>query len=62
MIDFAYGNATTDIYAYLNAGIAADVTWIIGDHAGEMGTHAVTGAWTARVGEVAALPTVSQPF
>ena len=62
LIDFAYGNATTDIYAYLGAGIAADVTWIIGDHAGEMGTHAVTGAWTARVDEVAALPAVSQPF
>ena len=62
VIDFAYGNATTDIYAYLGAGIAADVTWIIGDHAGEMGTHAVTGAWTARVDEVAALPDVSQPF
>ena len=62
VIDFAYGNATTDIYAYLGAGIAADAVWIIGDHAGEMGTHAVTGAWTARVAEVAALPAVSQPF
>jgi len=41
---------------------ASDVTWIIGDHAGEMGTHAVTGAWTARVDEVAALPAVTQPF
>lgn len=62
VIDFAYGNATTDIYAYLNAGIAADAVWIIGDHAGEMGTHAVTGAWTARVDEVAALSNVQQPF
>ena len=56
VIDFAYGNATTDIYAYLGAGVPADTVWIIGDHGGEMGTHAVTGAWTARVGEVQALP------
>jgi hypothetical protein len=62
LIDFAYGNATTDIFAYLGAGIPAGQVWIIGDHAGEMGTHAVTGAWTARVAEVQALPAVTQPF
>jgi hypothetical protein len=62
VIDFAYGNATTDIYAYLGAGIPADRVWIIGDHAGEQGTHAVTGDWAARVGEVGAMPAVPQPF
>lgn len=62
VIDFAYGNATTDIYAYLNAGIPADRVWIIGDHAGEQGTHAITGDWAARVTEVGALPLVAQPF
>jgi hypothetical protein len=62
VIDFAYGNATTDIYAYLGAGIPADRVWIIGDHAGEQGTHPVMGGWAGRVTEVGALPMVTQPF
>jgi phosphatidate phosphatase PAH1 len=61
-IDVAYGNASTDIYAYLGAGLLADNVWIIGSHGGEQGTHAATDSWTARVAEVAALPTVTQPF
>jgi hypothetical protein len=61
-IDFAYGNATTDISAYLGAGLAANIVWIIGDNGGQMGTHAVVGSWTARVAEVQALPAVTQPF
>ena len=62
LIDFAYGNATTDIYAYLGAGIAADLVWIIGDNGGQMGTHAVAGSWATRVAEARALPQVQQPF
>ena len=31
----AYGNATTDICAYAESGIAADSTFIVGKHAGE---------------------------
>lgn len=61
-IDVAYGNATTDIYAYLGAGLPAGDVWIIGDHAGEQGTNAATGSWTPRVIEVEALPMVTQPF
>jgi hypothetical protein len=61
-IDFAYGNATTDIAAYLGAGIPADRVWIIGKHGGKRGTRAITGDWGARVREVAALPAVAQPF
>lgn len=34
----AYGNAPTDIFAYRNAGIAKDSTFIIGPHAGKGGT------------------------
>lgn len=62
VIDAAYGNATTDISAYLGAGVPADSVWIIGTHAGEQGTNAVTGAWTQRADEVAAAPDVVQPF
>ncbi|HUQ07787.1 MAG TPA: hypothetical protein VM261_35075 [Kofleriaceae bacterium] len=62
VIEHAYGNASTDIYAYLGAGLPADDVWIIGSHGGEQGTHAATDSWTARVGEVSALPAVDQPF
>jgi hypothetical protein len=62
VIDFAYGNATTDIYAYLGAGIPADRVWIIGPHAGEQGTHPMMNDWAPRVAEVTALPAVAQPF
>jgi hypothetical protein len=62
LVDLAYGNATTDIYAYGEAGIAAEDTWIIGAHAGEAGTHAVADTWAPRADEVAASPPVDQPF
>jgi hypothetical protein len=62
LIDFAYGNATTDIFAYLGAGIPASTVWIIGANGGQMGTHAVAGSWAARVVEARALPPVPQPF
>jgi hypothetical protein len=39
VVDLAYGNASTDIYAYLGAGLTAKQTWIIGKHAGEQGTQ-----------------------
>ncbi|MFO0631821.1 MAG: HAD family acid phosphatase [Nannocystaceae bacterium] len=41
--EYAYGNATSDIGAYAEAGIALDHTFIIGPHAGEGGTMAVAG-------------------
>lgn len=62
IIDAAYGNATTDIYAYLGAGVAPADVWIIGPNAGEQGTHAVAADWGPRAAEVSALPTVVQPF
>ncbi|MEB2322826.1 MAG: hypothetical protein OZ921_09945 [Sorangiineae bacterium] len=39
--EFAYGNATTDIDAYENAGIAKADTFIIGKRAGDDGTTAI---------------------
>jgi hypothetical protein len=62
VLDSAQGNATTDIYAYLGAGIAAARVWIIGPHAGEEGTNAVNGSWAAHAAGVAARPRVAQPF
>lgn len=55
--DYAYGNATSDIDAYADAGIALDATFIIGEHAGESGTVAVAGEdWVDHA--AAQLPTV----
>lgn len=62
IVDAAYGNATTDISAYLDTGLAPSIVWIIGDHAGERGTNAATGSWTTRADEVSASPAVAQPF
>jgi phosphatidate phosphatase PAH1 len=45
-VDVAYGNADTDVYAYLHAGLDPTRVYIIGKHGGEQGTHAVTGDWT----------------
>lgn len=41
--DYAYGNAGSDIDAYADAGIALDLTFIIGPEAGNGGTVAVEG-------------------
>ena len=62
VLDMAYGNASTDISAYLGAGIPADKIWIIGSNGGNSGTNAVTDSWAERAAEVAALPPVDQPF
>jgi hypothetical protein len=62
LIDVAYGNASTDIYAYLGAGIPADKVWIIGSHGGEQGTHSVQNTWAAIADEVSAGSPITQPF
>lgn len=61
-LDDAFGNATTDVYAYAAAGIPVARTWIIGPNAGNGGTHGVTGSWAAVAAEIASEPPVSQPF
>ena len=61
-LDEAFGNATTDIYAYARAGIPLARTWIIGDHAGEGGTLPVSGGWQAVVDRLLGEPPVPQPW
>lgn len=61
VIDVAYGNAETDVAAYLDAGIAKDRVYIIGTHGGEQGTNAVKGDWDARAKEVEGAKQVAQP-
>lgn len=55
-LEAAYGNATTDIYAYSGAAIPTSSTWIIGKHAGEGGTNRATGSWQAEVERLRMLP------
>lgn len=43
----AYGNATTDIGAYADAGIPKADTYIIGPNAGQQGTQAIHGEYGA---------------
>jgi hypothetical protein len=62
LLDVAYGNATTDISAYLDAGLAPDSIWILGDHGGEEGTHAAKDTWATRADEVSASAAIVQPF
>jgi hypothetical protein len=45
LLEVAHGNATTDISAYLGAGLAKERVWIIGKHAGTEGTQSVEKDW-----------------
>lgn len=62
VLDVAYGNATTDVSAYLDSGIAPSSVWIRGDHGGERGTNAVPDTWSARAAEVTVAAPIVQPF
>jgi phosphatidate phosphatase PAH1 len=60
ILDEAYGNAATDVYAYAAAGIAPGTTWIIGPNGGSGGTNAVSGSWQTRADTVAGEPPVEE--
>ncbi len=54
-IAYAYGNASTDIKAYEEAGLSKATTFVIGKHAGAKGTVALT-SYTAHLPFVAKVP------
>jgi phosphatidate phosphatase PAH1 len=58
----AYGNATTDIYAYEQAGIPKERTYILGSHGGESGTVALGEDYLAHIEAVLDEPPAEQPF
>jgi len=60
-LDDAFGNASTDIYAYERVGIAKGRTWIIGPNAGQGGTIPVSGGWGAVADRLDGEPGVDQP-
>ncbi len=45
----AYGNASTDIAAYIDSGIDKSNIWIIGENAGANGTNAINGDYSAHL-------------
>ena len=59
---FAYGNAGTDIYAYDEAGVAKDSTFIVGPHAGDQGTADVGNQWVQHNRAIDHEEPVEQPF
>lgn len=61
ILDEAFGNATTDIYAYERAGVPKARTWIIGANGGQGGTVAVSGGWGAVADRLDGEPGVDQP-
>jgi phosphatidate phosphatase PAH1 len=62
VIDYAYGNETTDIYAYAGVGLSADKIFILGPNAGASGTQPLPNGYTDNLAFIAAAPNAGQPF
>lgn len=59
-IEVAYGNATTDIYAYGEAGIELVSTFVLGAHGGEKGTVDLGDSYEKHLG--GDFGSIEQPF
>ncbi|MBA2322318.1 MAG: hypothetical protein H0V89_14330 [Deltaproteobacteria bacterium] len=59
-LDWAYGNAETDIEAFLLAGFPDDSTFLVGDRAGELEVPGIPNedAYTAHLAHLASVPDV----
>lgn len=61
-IDYVYGNAESDIFAYAEAGISPAKTHIIGEFGGQGGTQALEESYTGHMKWVSEQPNAKQPF
>ncbi|WP_428261850.1 LNS2 domain-containing protein [Haliangium sp.] len=61
-IDLAYGNASSDIYAYEQVGVAKERTYILGENGGMAGTVALGDTYLAHLDDAAAEAAPEQPF
>lgn len=61
-IAFAYGNATTDIWAYDQAGVPAERVFVAGPHGGENDTHAVGDGYARHLEQVTGEPGAAVPL
>lgn len=59
--ELAYGNASTDLFAYAEAGIDAAATFILGRHGGEQGTVALGSGYDDHLAQTDFAP-ITQPF
>ena len=62
IVDYAYGDQRTDVYAYAKAGVPLKHTFVIGPHAGIGGTQGLTGGYDQHLAYIAAQPVATQPF
>jgi hypothetical protein len=62
LIDYVYGNAESDVFAYAKAGISPAKTHIIGEFAGKGGTQPIQGGYTEHIHWVSEQPDAVQPF
>lgn len=60
-IEIAYGNASTDVFAYAEAGIDPSATFIVGTHGGDSGTVDLGEGYTTHL-QTQAFDEVTQPF
>lgn len=61
-IEHVYGNATTDVWAYAEAGIPTELTHIIGPHAGDGATQSVGADYVKHVVWINERAPANQPF
>jgi hypothetical protein len=62
VIDFAYGNETTDVYAYRESGLQKEQIFMLGEQAGYAGTGALPDGYGDHLQFIDAQPAVQQPF
>ena len=62
IVEAAYGNATSDIYAYEQADIAKDRTYILGENGGTADTVALGEGYLEHIEVIRDEPATTQPF
>lgn len=62
IVDYAYGNEPTDVFAYEQIGMPLNHVFTIGQKAGVDGSTALHGNYITHLAYVAAQPSAAQPF
>ncbi len=62
IIDYAYGNETTDVYAYKSAGLDNAHIFMLGEKAGYDGTQPLPHGYSKNLSFIANQPPAQQPF
>jgi hypothetical protein len=62
VVDFAYGNETTDVYAYRQSNLQREQIFMLGEQAGYAGTGALPDGYASHLQFIESQPPVQQPF